>query len=72
MTFSSLSFTQLIFAIEGFEVDVRALVAEHLGIDIGRVTDEAHFDNDLGADWLDRLELLFPPTLLARADEVIE
>jgi acyl carrier protein len=59
MTFSSLSFTQLISAREGFEVDeIRALVAKHLGIDIGRVTDEAHFGDDLGADWLDRLELL--------------
>ena len=38
--------------------DVRILVANHLGVSIGRVTDEAHFTNDLGADWLDRLELM--------------
>jgi acyl carrier protein len=38
--------------------DVRTLVANHLGISVGRVTDEAHFTNDLGADWLDRLELM--------------
>jgi len=38
--------------------DVRTLVASHLGISIGRVTDEAHFTDDLGADWLDRLELM--------------
>jgi len=38
--------------------DVLTLVAKHLGVSIGRVTDEAHFTNDLGADWLDRLELM--------------
>ncbi len=37
--------------------DVRAIIANHLGVDIKRVTDEAHFTDDLGADWLDRLEL---------------
>src|SRR3979490_2019741 len=36
---------------------VRALIAKHLGVEIERVTDEAHFANDLGADWLDRVEL---------------
>jgi acyl carrier protein len=38
--------------------DVRALVANHLGVSVGRVTDEAHFTKDLGADWFDRLELI--------------
>jgi acyl carrier protein len=38
--------------------DVRTLVANHLEVSIDRVTDEAHFTNDLGADWLDRLELM--------------
>src|SRR5262245_56098784 len=38
--------------------DVRTLIANHLGISVGRVTVEAHFTNDLGADWLDRLELM--------------
>jgi acyl carrier protein len=37
---------------------IRALIAKHLGIEIERVTDEAHFANDLGADWLDRVELV--------------
>ena len=37
---------------------VRTLIADHLGVSIGRVTDEAHFTDDLGADWLDRLELV--------------
>src|SRR5258707_15882164 len=38
--------------------DVRTLVANHLGVSVGRVTDEAHFTDDLGADWLDRLDLM--------------
>ena len=44
---------------EGFEIDkFRALVAKHLAIDVSLVTDEAYFSDDLGADWLDRLELM--------------
>jgi acyl carrier protein len=35
---------------------VRTLIANHLGVDVKSVTDEAHFTDDLGADWLDRLE----------------
>lgn len=59
MTPSSLSSTQRIAAQQDCETDrVRALVAKYLGIDVGRVTDEAHFSDDLGADWLDRLELM--------------
>jgi len=38
--------------------DVRALIASHLGVGVGRVTDEAHLIDDLGADWLDRLDLM--------------
>ena len=38
--------------------DVRALIANHLGVSVSRVTDEAHFTTDLGADWLDRLDLM--------------
>jgi acyl carrier protein len=38
--------------------DVRTLIAHQLSVDIKRVTDEAHFTDDLGADWLDRLELV--------------
>jgi acyl carrier protein len=59
MTFTSLSTAQRTSAREGIEVDeIRALVATHLGVDVGLVTNEAHFIDDLGADWLDRLELL--------------
>src|SRR5215470_12023202 len=38
--------------------DVRTLIASHLGVSVSRVTDEAHFTKDLGADWLDRLDLM--------------
>ena len=38
--------------------DVRTLIANQLGVDVKRVTDEAHFTDDLGADWLGRLELM--------------
>src|SRR6516165_7745487 len=38
--------------------DVRTLVANHLGVSVCRVTDEAHFTDDLGADRLDHLELM--------------
>src|SRR5262245_66041688 len=38
--------------------DVRTLVANHLGVSVCRVTDEAHFTNDLGADWPDHPELM--------------
>ena len=38
--------------------DVRAMIANYLGVDVKRVTDEAHFTDHLGADWLDRLELM--------------
>jgi len=37
---------------------IRALIADYLGIDVERVTDEAHFRNDFDLDSLDRLELL--------------
>jgi acyl carrier protein len=38
--------------------DVRTLIARQLGVDVKRITDEAYFTDDLGADWLDRLELI--------------
>src|SRR5947209_5741676 len=38
--------------------NIRTLIAEHLRVEVERVTDEAHFLDDLGADWLDRLELI--------------
>jgi len=38
--------------------DVRSLVAKQLGVDIESVTSETHFTYDLGADFLDRVELM--------------
>ena len=38
--------------------DVRILVAKQLGVDIEFVTSETHFAHDLGADFLDRVELM--------------
>jgi acyl carrier protein len=53
---------------DGFDAgEIRALIAEQLGVDIARVTDEAHFSDDLGADWLDRVELM-----LAIEDRFVE
>jgi len=37
---------------------LRVLIAEHLQVDVRRVTDDARLSRDLGADWLDRLELI--------------
>ncbi len=37
---------------------VRTLIAQHLGLEADRVTDEARFRDDLGADSLDAFELL--------------
>ena len=37
---------------------VRRLIAQHLGLEAGRVTDAARFRDDLGADSLDAFELL--------------
>ena len=37
---------------------LRVLIAEHLEVDVRHVTDDAHLNRDLGADWLDRLELI--------------
>ena len=57
MTFSS--FTQRTAARKGIEDhEVRALVAKHLNVDVKHVTNEAHLRDDLGADWLIRMELL--------------
>jgi acyl carrier protein len=39
-------------------IKVREIIAGHFGIDPERVTDEARFHDDLGADWLDRLEVI--------------
>ena len=37
---------------------IKKMVADHLGIDESKVTDEANFIDDLGADSLDTVELV--------------
>lgn len=37
---------------------VKKIVVEHLGVDAGKVTDNASFIDDLGADSLDTVELV--------------
>ncbi len=39
-------------------MEVERIIAEHLGVDIERVTDDAHLMNDLGADSLHVVELV--------------
>ena len=60
MTIASLKWSQKATATREILAsnDVRTLIANQLGVDVKRVTDEAHFTDDLGADWLDRLELM--------------
>jgi acyl carrier protein len=43
---------------DSLAIKVRQIIAGHFGIDPDRLTDEARFSDDLGADWLDRLELM--------------
>ena len=43
---------------ENLAIKVRRIIAGYFGIDPDRLTDEARFSDDLGADWLDRLELM--------------
>jgi acyl carrier protein len=38
--------------------NIRAVIADQLGVDIKRVTDQTHFARDLGVGWLNRLELV--------------
>ena len=50
---------QLMQVKECFSInDVRTLVAKHLRVDIAFLTSETHFTNDLGANSLDRVELM--------------
>ncbi len=62
MTIMSPSLRWMLATGENFQnfstTEIRTLIAEHLGVDIERVTDDAHFIGDLGADWLDHLELM--------------
>ncbi len=44
--------------IKNVSVKVKKMVADHLGVDESKVTDEANFIDDLGADSLDTVELV--------------
>ena len=39
-------------------IKVKKIIVEHLGVDEAKVTDEASFIDDLGADSLDTVELV--------------
>ena len=43
---------------QNINLKVREIIAGHFGVEPHRVTDEARFRDDFGADWLDRLELI--------------
>ena len=43
---------------EDVSTKVKKMVADHLGVEEGKVTDEASFIDDLGADSLDTVELV--------------
>ena len=43
---------------ENIKAKVKKIVADHLGVDEDKVTDEASFIDDLGADSLDTVELV--------------
>ncbi|MFZ1148525.1 MAG: phosphopantetheine-binding protein [Xanthobacteraceae bacterium] len=59
MTLSSLSPMQHAAPRVIFDTNrLRTLIAEYTGVNAERVTDEAHFGDDLGLDRLDRLELM--------------
>jgi acyl carrier protein len=41
------------------EIDkIRGMIADYVGVNVKRVIDDAHFCDDLGLDWLERLELV--------------
>ena len=43
---------------ENVQEKVKKIVADHLGIEVEKVTDESSFIDDLGADSLDTVELV--------------
>ena len=43
---------------EDIKGKVKKIVADHLGVDESKVTDESSFIDDLGADSLDTVELV--------------
>ena len=45
---------------EDISSKVRKIVADHLGIDEAKITEDSSFIDDLGADSLDTVELVWP------------
>ena len=43
---------------QNINLKVRQIIAGHFGVETQRVTDDARFRDDFGADWLDRLEVI--------------
>lgn len=42
-----------------FEIDkIRGIIADYVGVNVKQVVDDANFCDDLGLDWLERLELV--------------
>ncbi len=41
-----------------YEAQIKAIIADKLGVELGEVTANASFTNDLGADSLDTVELI--------------
>ncbi len=59
MTFDSLSCSMPASAQLNFDKNkLLTLIADYVGIEPKRVTDQAHFTDDLGLDWLDQVELM--------------
>lgn len=60
MALSSLSpVPQSIAESTDFDTDkIREFIADYVGVDVNKVIDDAHFCDDLGLDWLERLELV--------------
>jgi acyl carrier protein len=53
------SMQEMPVARKAFDIaEIRDVIARHLDVDVERVTDDASFADDLGADWLDRIELI--------------
>ena len=75
---TSRTLTRRTSAEQGFVTSkVRALIAEHLGIDVECITADTHFTDDLGLDRLDVLELMimiedqfFDVEILDEADQI--
>jgi acyl carrier protein len=49
---------RIVFYMSNVSSTVKNLVANHLGMDLEKVLDSAHFVDDLGADSLHRIELV--------------